>query len=52
MIIDASALVALVRDEPDADRFFRALSDTREPKRCQRRIASKPQSSSTPPRAQ
>jgi ribonuclease VapC len=33
MIIDASALVALVRNEPDADRFFRALSDTREPKR-------------------
>jgi ribonuclease VapC len=33
MIIDASALVALVRDEPDANRFFRALSDTREPKR-------------------
>ena len=33
MIIDASAFVALVRDESDADRFFRALSDTREPKR-------------------
>jgi hypothetical protein len=33
MIVDASALVALVRDEPGADRFFRALSDTREPKR-------------------
>jgi ribonuclease VapC len=33
MIIDASALVALVRDEPDAARFFRALSDPREPKR-------------------
>ena len=33
MIIDASALVALVRVEPDADRFFRALSETREPKR-------------------
>ena len=33
MIIDTSALVALVRVEPDADRFFRALSDTREPKR-------------------
>jgi ribonuclease VapC len=33
MIVDASALVALVREEPDADRFFRALSDTREPKR-------------------
>jgi ribonuclease VapC len=32
MIVDAPALVALVRDEPDADRFFRALSDTREPK--------------------
>jgi uncharacterized protein with PIN domain len=33
MIIDASALVALVRVEPDADRFARALSETREPKR-------------------
>jgi ribonuclease VapC len=33
MIIGASALVALVRVEPDADRFFRALSETREPKR-------------------
>jgi ribonuclease VapC len=33
MIVDASALVALVRDEPGADRFFRALSDTREQKR-------------------
>jgi ribonuclease VapC len=33
MIIDASALVALVRVEPDADRFFRALSETRGPKR-------------------
>jgi ribonuclease VapC len=33
MIIDASALVALVRVESDADRFFRALSGTREPKR-------------------
>ena len=33
MIVDASALVALVRDEPGADRFFRALSDPREPKR-------------------
>jgi ribonuclease VapC len=33
MIVDASALVALVRNEPDADRFFLALSDTREPKR-------------------
>jgi two-component sensor histidine kinase len=33
MIVDASAPVALVRDEPGADRFFRALSDTREPKR-------------------
>jgi ribonuclease VapC len=32
MIIDSSALVAVVRDEPDADRFFRALSDRREPK--------------------
>ena len=33
MIIDASALVALVRVEPEADRFFRALSETGEPKR-------------------
>jgi len=33
MIVDASALVALVRAELDADRFFRALSDKREPKR-------------------
>ncbi|HKI15372.1 MAG TPA: type II toxin-antitoxin system VapC family toxin [Roseiarcus sp.] len=33
MIVDASALVALVREEPGADRFFLALSDTREPKR-------------------
>jgi ribonuclease VapC len=33
MIIDASALVALVRVEPDADRFARALSETRELKR-------------------
>jgi ribonuclease VapC len=33
MIIDASALVAIVRDEPDAALFFRALSNTREPKR-------------------
>jgi ribonuclease VapC len=33
MIIDSSALVAVVRGEPGADRFFRALSDTRESKR-------------------
>jgi ribonuclease VapC len=33
MIIDSSALVAAVRGEPGADRFFRALSDPREPKR-------------------
>jgi ribonuclease VapC len=33
MIIDSSALVAVVRGEPDADRFFRALSDQRAPKR-------------------
>ncbi len=33
MIIDASAVVALVRVEPEADRFLRALSETREPKR-------------------
>jgi ribonuclease VapC len=33
VIIDSSALVAVVRNEPDADRFFHALSDTREPKR-------------------
>lgn len=32
MIVDPSALVALVRDEPGADRFFLALSDRREPK--------------------
>jgi ribonuclease VapC len=32
MIIDTSALIALIRDEPDADRFFRALSHAREPK--------------------
>jgi ribonuclease VapC len=32
MIIDASALVAVVRAEPDANRFFRALSETRERK--------------------
>jgi ribonuclease VapC len=32
MIIDSSALVAVVRGEPGADRFFRALSDQREPK--------------------
>lgn len=33
MIIDSSALVAVVRGEPGADRFFRALSGQREPKR-------------------
>src|SRR5271166_4525780 len=33
MIVDTSALVALIRDEPDADRFLRVLSHTREPKR-------------------
>jgi ribonuclease VapC len=33
MIVDASALVAVIRDEPDADRFFRALSETPQPKR-------------------
>jgi ribonuclease VapC len=33
MIVDASALVAVIRDEPDADRFFRALSGTGQPKR-------------------
>ncbi len=33
MIIDSSALVAVVRDEPGADRFFRVLSDPSEPKR-------------------
>jgi len=33
MIIDSSALVAVVRGEPEADRFFRTLSDRREPKR-------------------
>jgi ribonuclease VapC len=33
MIIDSSALVAVVRGEPGADRFFRTLSDRREPKR-------------------
>ena len=33
MIVDASALIAVVRDEPDAERFFRALSDTRDAKR-------------------
>jgi ribonuclease VapC len=27
MIVDSSALVAVVRDEPDAQRFFDALSD-------------------------
>lgn len=32
MIVDTSALVALIRDEPDAERFFGALS-AREPKR-------------------
>jgi ribonuclease VapC len=33
VIIDSSALVAVVRGEPGADRFFRALSDQRVPKR-------------------
>ena len=33
MIVDASALVAVVRNEAGADRFFRALSDPGEPKR-------------------
>jgi ribonuclease VapC len=33
MIVDTSALVALIRDEPDAERFFRELSRTLEPKR-------------------
>jgi ribonuclease VapC len=33
VIIDSSALVAVVRGEPDADRFFRTLSDPGEPKR-------------------
>jgi len=33
MIIDSSALVAVVRFESGADRFFRALSDQSEPKR-------------------
>ena len=33
MIIDSSAFVAVVRAEPDADRFFRALSYRRESKR-------------------
>ena len=33
MIVDASVLVAVVRNEAGADRFFRALSDAREPKR-------------------
>jgi ribonuclease VapC len=32
MMVDASALVAVVRNEAGADRFFRALSDLREPK--------------------
>jgi ribonuclease VapC len=32
MIIDASALVAVVRNEAGADHFFRALSDPGEPK--------------------
>jgi ribonuclease VapC len=27
MIVDSSALVAFVRDEPDAERFFKAFSD-------------------------
>jgi ribonuclease VapC len=33
MIIDSSALVAVVRNEAGADRFFHALSDPGEPKR-------------------
>ncbi len=33
MIIDSSALVAVVRGEPGADRFFHTLSDRRDPKR-------------------
>jgi ribonuclease VapC len=33
VIIDSSALIAVVRDEPDAERFFRALSEPRDPKR-------------------
>src|SRR5271165_1565486 len=33
MIVDASALVAVIRDEPDAERFFGVLSDTSIPKR-------------------
>jgi uncharacterized protein with PIN domain len=33
VIVDASALIAVVRDEPDAERFFRALSDTTDAKR-------------------
>jgi ribonuclease VapC len=33
MIVDTSALVALIRDEPDADRFFRALSHSHQSKR-------------------
>ena len=32
MIVDSSALIAVVRDEPDAERLFRALSDKGEPK--------------------
>ncbi len=33
MIVDSSALVAVVRGEPGADRFFRTLSDRRKFKR-------------------
>jgi ribonuclease VapC len=33
MIVDASALVAVIRNEAGADRFFLALSDLRQPKR-------------------
>lgn len=33
MIVDSSALVAVARDEPDAERFFVALSDRSVPKR-------------------
>jgi ribonuclease VapC len=32
MMVDASALVPVVRNEAGVDRFFRALSDLREPK--------------------
>ncbi|WP_113888948.1 type II toxin-antitoxin system VapC family toxin [Roseiarcus fermentans] len=32
-MVDSSALVAVIRDEPDAERFFAALSDRSIPKR-------------------